>query len=120
MPDDARRDPMRQNIPALFGVMPFALAAASLLARRRWSFVAGACLFVAAALLLLRRVDWAFVAAALGVVAWFWDKRNYHKALIIEHDDADAEGDDDYSGDGVGEVDEVDEADEYEDDDTTN
>lgn len=111
---------MRQNIPALLGATPFALAAASLLARRRWSFVAGACLFVAAALLLLRRVDWAFVAAALGVVAWFWDKRNYHKALIVEHDEADAEGEDDYSGVEAGGVDEVDEAGGHEDDDTTN
>ncbi|MFN2597333.1 MAG: hypothetical protein ABR563_09130 [Pyrinomonadaceae bacterium] len=105
---------MRQNIPALLGLMPLALAAAPLLARRRWSFVAGACLFVAAALLLLRRADWAFVAAALGVVAWFWDKRNYHKSLIIEHGDDTGEFAD---GDSDRDVDEVDE---YEDDDTTN
>jgi hypothetical protein len=64
--------------------MPFATAAASVLARRRWSFVAGACLLAAIALWFVRGADAAFVAATLGVVAWFWDQRNRLRPLVIE------------------------------------
>jgi hypothetical protein len=122
---------MRGNFSALLGVTPFALAGASLLARRRWSFVAGACLVLALALWLTAGADGAFVAATLGVVAWFWDQRNRLRALVIEAepDDAQDEGEDeddgdnypdDYSGetaegeeiDGVEEIDEAAAADE--------
>jgi hypothetical protein len=112
---------MRGNFSALLAATPFALAAASLLARRRWSFVAGACLILALALWLTRGADGAFVAATLGVVAWFWDQRNRLRAAVIEAepDDAPDEGDDedddedadDYS-DETEEVDEINGADE--------
>jgi hypothetical protein len=82
------RDSMRQNFSALINATPFAFAAASVLARRRWSFVAGACLFASAVLWLVRGADAAFVAATLGIVAWFWDQRNRLRSQIIEPDDA--------------------------------
>jgi hypothetical protein len=75
-------------------------AVPSMLARRRWSVIAGACLVVAVALWLAVGVEAAFVAATLGVVAWFWDQRNRLKATLIEDvdetdDEIDAEEDDD-------------------------
>jgi hypothetical protein len=79
---------MRQNFSALINATPFAFAAAHVLARRRWSFVAGACLVAAIVLWLVRGADAAFVAATLGVVAWFWDQRNRLRSQIIEPDDA--------------------------------
>lgn len=76
---------MRQQFLALlFGSTPFALAAASVLSRRRWSFVAGACLVAAIVLLFARGADAAFVVATLGLVAWFWDQRNRLRPLVIE------------------------------------
>lgn len=117
---------MRGNFSALLAATPFALAAASLLARRRWSFVAGACVVVALALWLTVGADGAFVAATLGVVAWFWDQRNRLRALVIETEpDAaqDDEDDDEYFGEtdeineinGVDEIDEEGATDEYDD-----
>jgi hypothetical protein len=111
---------MRGNFSALLAVTPFAFAAASLLARRRWSFVAGACLVIALALWFTRGADGAFVAATLGVVAWFWDQRNRLRALVIEtgpdaaQDEDDEDGDDEYfeetdEGEEIDEVDEIDE-----------
>jgi hypothetical protein len=82
------RRSMRQNFSALINATPFAFAAAHILARRRWSFVAGACLVASALLWLVRGADAAFVAATLGVVAWFWDQRNRLRSQIIEPDDA--------------------------------
>lgn len=79
---------MRQNFSALLEATPLVAAAASLWSRRRWSFVACACLFAAIVLLFVRGADAAFVAATLGGVAWFWDQRNRFRAQIIEHDDA--------------------------------
>jgi hypothetical protein len=107
---------MRQNFSALLGVTPVALAAASVLARRRWSFVAGACLVLALALWFTRGAEGAFVAATLGVVAWFWDQRNRLRALVIEAEPDDApaedEGDDEDEGDGEDYSEETDEVDE--------
>jgi hypothetical protein len=106
---------MRGNFSALLGATPFAFAAASLLARRRWSFVAGACLVCALALWLAVGADGAFVAATLGVVAWFWDQRNRLRALVIEAGRDDAQDEDDEDGEcyeGTDEVDEIDGADE--------
>ena len=101
---------MRQHLSALLAVTPFAFAAASLLVRRRWSFVAGACLVAALALWLTRGPEGAFVAATLGVVAWFWDQRNRLRAAIIEPepDDAPDEGGED-GGEYFEETDEGDE-----------
>jgi hypothetical protein len=109
---------MRGNFSALLAVTPFAFAAASLLARRRWSFVAGACLIIAIALWFTRGADGAFVAATLGVVAWFWDQRNRLRALVIEtepdaaqDDDEDGDDTDDYADDYFEETDEGEEID---------
>jgi hypothetical protein len=101
---------MRQHFPALLAATPFALAAASLLARRRWSFVAGACLVAAVALWLTVGADGAFVAATLGVVAWFWDQRNRLRAQVIQN--LPDEDDEDYSEGGDGGEDYFEEADE--------
>jgi hypothetical protein len=102
---------MRQNFSALLGATPFALAAAPLLARRRWSFVAGACLILALALWLTVGADGAFVAATLGVVAWFWDQRSRLRALAVEAEPDDVQRDDDEDGgdyfEGTDEVDEI-------------
>ena len=57
---------------------------ASALARRRWSFVAGACVVAAALLWPLAGIDAAFVAATLGVVAWFLDQRARLRPLLPE------------------------------------
>jgi hypothetical protein len=97
---------MRHDVTSLiFSAMPLAAFAASLLVRRRWSFVAGACLVAAVALWLTFGVRAAFVAATLGAVAWFWDERNRLRPLVIEagreklraggEDDSD-EGDEDF------------------------
>jgi hypothetical protein len=94
-PRRPRAREMRQNFSDLLAATPFALAAASLLSRRRWSFVAGACLVVALALWLTRGTDGAFVAATLGVVAWFWDQRNRLRAIVIETEPDDAQDEDD-------------------------
>jgi hypothetical protein len=117
---------MRGNFSALLVVTPFALAAASLLARRRWSFVAAAFLVAAVALWLTRGADAAFVAATLGVVAWFWDQRNRLRATIIEtepddaHDRDDEDGDDyDDDSDETDEVDEINVADEIDEESAT-
>lgn len=76
---------LRQQFLALLsGSTPFAIAAASVLARRRWSFVAGACLVAAVVLWFVRGADAAFVVATLGIVAWFWDQRNRLRPLVIE------------------------------------
>ncbi|MDT7543549.1 MAG: hypothetical protein QOE33_3453 [Acidobacteriota bacterium] len=76
---------MRHNFTSLiFSSTPLAAFAASLLIRRRWSFVASACLVASAALWLAFGVRPAFVAATLGVVAWFWDERNRLRPLVIE------------------------------------
>lgn len=66
------------------GATPLVALAASLVARRRWSFVAGACLVAAVALWLVARTSAAFVAATLGVVAWFWDERTRLRPVALE------------------------------------
>lgn len=103
---------MRGNFSALLAATPCALAAASLLARRRWSFVAGACLIIALALWLTRGADGAFVAATLGIVAWFWDQRNRLRAIVIEPapDDEQDGGDDEDVEDHGDDGDRLDEA----------
>ena len=118
---------MRQHFSALLYVTPFALAAASLLARRRWSFVAGACLVAAVALWLSVGADAAFVAATHGVAPWVWDQRNRQRALIIELEPDDAQDEPEEEGDEYfeetddgGEIDddtEIDETDAIDDDD---
>jgi hypothetical protein len=123
-PRRPRAREMRGNFSALLVATPFALAAASLLARRRWSFVAGALLVVALALWLTVGAEGAFVAATLGVVAWFWDQRNRLRALVIEDEPRDArlEEEDDDGEDYFEETEEVDEtdgADEFDDEDAT-
>jgi hypothetical protein len=76
---------MRHDVTSLiFSATPLAAFAASLLVRRRWSFVAGACLVASVALWLTFGVRAAFVAATLGAVAWFWDERNRLRPLVIE------------------------------------
>lgn len=76
---------MRHDVTSLlFSATPLAAFAASLFVRRRWSFVAGACLVVSIALWLIFGVRAAFVAATLGAVAWFWDERNRLRPLVIE------------------------------------
>jgi hypothetical protein len=76
---------MRHNFFSLIsGATPLASIAASLFVRRRWSFIAGACLVAAIALWLTFGIRPAFVAATLGVVAWFWDERNRLRPLAIE------------------------------------
>jgi hypothetical protein len=111
---------MRGNFSALLVMTPFAFAAASLLARRRWSFVAGACLIIALALWFTVGADGAFVAATLGVVAWFWDQRNRLRALVIETEPDDAQDEDDEDGDDyfeeTGEGEEIDGVDEIDED----
>jgi hypothetical protein len=104
---------MRGNFSALLVVTPLALAAAPLLTRRRWSFVAGACLIIALALWLTVGADGAFVAATLGVVAWFWDQRNRLRALVIETESDESQDEGDEDGDEYFE--ENDEGDENED-----
>ena len=91
---------MRSTFLTLLSSTTLLAAASSTLARRRWSFVAGACLVATIALWLAVGVDAAFVAATLGVVAWFWDQRNRFKASHIENvdeteDDADEDNWDD-------------------------
>ncbi|MCA1640541.1 MAG: hypothetical protein LC785_00870 [Acidobacteria bacterium] len=116
---------MRQHFSALLAVTPFAVAAAPLLARRRWSFVAGACFVAALALWLRVGADGAFVAATLGVVAWFRDQRNRQRALIIEPESDDAQDEDEgdeyfEETDDGGDIDgvtEIDEAEATDDDD---
>ncbi|HEX8160501.1 MAG TPA: hypothetical protein VF538_01270 [Pyrinomonadaceae bacterium] len=112
---------MRGNFSALLAATPLALAAASLLARRRWSFVAGAFIIIALALWLAVGADGAFVAATLGVVAWFWDQRNRLRALVIEDEPDDARRDDDDDGgdyfEGTDEVDETNGADGFDEED---
>jgi hypothetical protein len=76
---------MRHNLPSLiYGSAPLAAFASSLLARRRWSFVAGACLIAAVVLWIVSGVNAAFVAATLGVVAWFWDERTRLRPIAAE------------------------------------
>lgn len=102
---------MRHNLPSLMtgcalitGCAPLAAFAASLLARRRWSFVAGACLVAAVALWIVSGVNAAFVAATLGVVAWFWDERTRLRPIAIEAErerrraleESEDEGDEDF------------------------
>jgi hypothetical protein len=108
---------MRYNLLSLiFGSTPLAAFAASLFVRRRWSFVAGACLVAALALWLTFGVRPAFVAATLGVVAWFWDERNRLRPLAIEaerarqrtvEEDSD-EGDEDFEDFNDDELSEID------------
>jgi hypothetical protein len=104
---------MRSTFLTLLGSTSLLAAASTIVARRRWSFVAGACLVASLALWLKVGVGAAFVAATLGVLAWFWDQRNRFKASIIEDTgetevDADIEEDrDDGEADGGEDVDEV-------------
>lgn len=86
---------MRHNFLALLGHSLFFAPAASVFARRRWSFVAGACLVAAVALWLTLGLDAAFVAATLGLVAWFWDQRNRYRPLVIKDETEDEQGEDD-------------------------
>jgi hypothetical protein len=105
---------MRSTFLTLLGSTPLLAAAPLILARRRWSFVAGACLVAAIALWLAVGVEAAFVAATLGVVAWFWDQRNRLKATLIEdtgetddeinaedEQDDEVDADDDFDGAGT-------------------
>ncbi|MFL6230047.1 MAG: hypothetical protein ACJ741_14845 [Pyrinomonadaceae bacterium] len=95
---------MRSTFLALLGSTTLLAAAPVVLARRRWSVVAGACLIAAVALWIVVGVNAAFVAATLGVLAWFWDQRNRYKALLPEDaggSDTEVDAEDD-------EVDEVD------------
>ncbi len=98
---------MRQHLPAFICCStPLAALAASLLARRRWSFVAGACLVAAVALWAAFGVKAAFVAATLGVVAWFWDERTRLRPIAVEAErqrrlaleEEEDEGDDEFEG----------------------
>jgi hypothetical protein len=103
---------MRTTFLTLLGSTTLLAAAPSLIARRRWSIVAGACLVAAIALWLVVGVEAAFVAATLGVVAWFWDQRNRIKATLIEdsgetEDDADVAADEDEAADENVDVDEI-------------
>jgi hypothetical protein len=91
---------MRSAFLAIISSTPMLAAVPSMLARRRWSVIAGACLVFAVVLWLAVGVEAAFVAATLGVVAWFWDQRNRFKATLIEDagetdDEIDAEDDQD-------------------------
>ncbi|MDT7603728.1 MAG: hypothetical protein QOF61_1725 [Acidobacteriota bacterium] len=101
---------MRSHFLALLNSTPL-LAVAPILARRRWSIVAGACLVAAVALWLAFGVNAAFVAATLGVLAWFWDQRNRYRATIIE-DAGEAEDDADAEEEWEDEIDESDDTDE--------
>jgi hypothetical protein len=76
---------MRHNLLSLiFSLMPLAAFAAPLIVRRRWSFVAGACLVAAIVMLIAFGTSAAFVAATLGVLAWFWDERTRLRPLALE------------------------------------
>jgi hypothetical protein len=98
---------MRTTLLTLLGSTTLLAAAPSLIARRRWSIVAGACLVAAIALWLVVGVEAAFVAATLGVVAWFWDQRNRIKATLIEDAGETEDGEDEIDAEDD-EIDEVD------------